>query len=155
MIGTTQAPPTILDRARLFLDLQQHHRRNLSEIAIRKTLTSILGKTRKPPPGTSKFLDRFMADHRDILGWVPPQGGMTAFPWLVNGRQLNQESARPFCQRRHEHGILTRSRRLLGCPSHFRCFAAAGRQSPQGTRPLRKHCKELAGQAGHSMTVAA
>jgi aspartate/methionine/tyrosine aminotransferase len=63
-----------------------------------------------------------MADHRDALGWIPPQGGMTAFPWLVSG-----ESDRRFCQAATEHGILLAPGDCFDVPSHFRLgFAAAG-----------------------------
>jgi aspartate/methionine/tyrosine aminotransferase len=51
----------------------------LSEIAIRKR-DVVIGKTQEVASRNLKLLDRFMADHRDILGWIPPQGGMTAFP---------------------------------------------------------------------------
>ena len=63
-----------------------------------------------------------MADHRDVLGWIPPQGGMTAFPWLLSG-----ENARPFCQAAAERGILLAPGDCFDAPSHFRLgFAAAG-----------------------------
>ena len=56
------------------------------------------------------------------LGWIPPKGGMTAFPWLVSG-----ENARPFCQAATEHGILLAPGDCFDVPSHFRLgFAAAG-----------------------------
>src|SRR6476659_1023919 len=64
----------------------------LSEIAIRKRET-VLGKTQAAATRNLGLLERFMADHRDVLGWIPPQGGMTAFPWLVSG-----EKERPFCK---------------------------------------------------------
>ncbi|HEU5452044.1 MAG TPA: aminotransferase class I/II-fold pyridoxal phosphate-dependent enzyme, partial [Terriglobales bacterium] len=72
----------------------------LSEIAIRKR-DVVLGKTQQVATRNLKLLDRFMVEHRDVLGWIPPQGGMTAFPWLVSG-----ENARPFCQAAAERGIL-------------------------------------------------
>jgi aspartate/methionine/tyrosine aminotransferase len=63
-----------------------------------------------------------MADRRDVLGWIPPQGGMTAFPWLVSG-----ENARGFCQGAAERGILLAPGDCFDAPSHFRLgFAAAG-----------------------------
>jgi aspartate/methionine/tyrosine aminotransferase len=63
-----------------------------------------------------------MAEHRDVLGWIPPQGGMTAFPWLVSG-----EKDRPFCQTATEHGILLAPGDCFDAPSHFRLgFAAVG-----------------------------
>jgi aspartate/methionine/tyrosine aminotransferase len=93
----------------------------LSEIAIRKR-DIVLGKTQEAATRNLKLLERFMAEHRDVLGWIPPQGGMTAFPWLLNG-----ENARAFCQAATEHGILLAPGDCFDAPSHFRLgFAAAG-----------------------------
>jgi len=98
----------------------------LSEIAIRKREV-VLGKTQETATRNLKLLDRFMADHRDVLGWIPPQGGMTAFPWLLSG-----ENARPFCQAAAEHGILLAPGDCFDVPSHFRLgFAAAGNDFPR------------------------
>ena len=96
----------------------------LSEIAIRKR-DVVLGKTQEVATRNLNLLERFMADHRDVLGWIPPQGGMTAFPWLLSG-ELNLENARPFCQAAIEHGILLAPGDCFDAPSHFRLgFAAA------------------------------
>ena len=93
----------------------------LSEVAIRKR-DVVLGKTQDVASRNLKLLERFMADHRDVLGWIPPQGGMTAFPWLVSG-----ENERPFCEAATEHGILLAPGDCFDTPSHFRLgFAAAG-----------------------------
>jgi aspartate/methionine/tyrosine aminotransferase len=98
----------------------------LSEIAIRKR-DAVLGKAQEVATRNLKLLERFMADHRDVLGWIPPQGGMTAFPWLLSGEQPNQENARPFCQAAAEQGILLAPGDCFDAPSHFRLgFAAAG-----------------------------
>jgi aspartate/methionine/tyrosine aminotransferase len=93
----------------------------LSEIAIRKR-NVVLGKTQEVATRNLKLLERFMADHRDVLGWIPPAGGMTAFPWLVSG-----ENARPFCRAAAERGVLLAPGDCFDAPSHFRLgFAAAG-----------------------------
>jgi aspartate/methionine/tyrosine aminotransferase len=93
----------------------------LSEIAIRKR-DVVLGKTQEAATRNLKLLERFMADHRDVLGWIPPQGGMTAFPWLVS-----RDNSRPFCQAATERGILLAPGDCFDSPSHFRVgFAAAG-----------------------------
>jgi aspartate/methionine/tyrosine aminotransferase len=93
----------------------------LSEIAIRKR-EIVLGKAQGAATRNLKILDRFMADHRDALVWIPPQGGMTAFPWLVSG-----ENDRRFCQAATERGILLAPGDCFDAPSHFRLgFAAAG-----------------------------
>jgi aspartate/methionine/tyrosine aminotransferase len=93
----------------------------LSEIAIRKR-DVVLGKAQEAATRNLKLLDRFMAEHRDVLGWIPPQGGMTAFPWLLSG-----ENAHAFCQAATERGILLAPGDCFDVPSHFRLgFAAAG-----------------------------
>jgi aspartate/methionine/tyrosine aminotransferase len=93
----------------------------LSEIAVRKR-KAVLGKAQEAATRNLKLLAHFMAEHRDVLGWIPPQGGMTAFPWLVSG-----ENARPFCQAAAERGILLAPGDCFDTPSHFRMgFAAAG-----------------------------
>jgi aspartate/methionine/tyrosine aminotransferase len=93
----------------------------LSEIAIRRR-DVVLGKTQEVATRNLKLLERFMVNHRDVLGWIPPQGGMTAFPWLVSG-----ENDRPFCQGATECGILLAPGDCFDIPSHFRLgFATAG-----------------------------
>jgi aspartate/methionine/tyrosine aminotransferase len=93
----------------------------LSEIAIRKR-EAVLGKAQEAATRNLKLLAHFMAEHRDVLGWIPPRGGMTAFPWLLSG-----ENARPFCQAAAERGILLAPGDCFDTPSHFRLgFAAAG-----------------------------
>jgi aspartate/methionine/tyrosine aminotransferase len=92
----------------------------LSEIAIRKR-DVVLGRTQEVATRNLELLERFMAEHHDILGWIPPQGGMTAFPWLVSG-----ENDRPFCQAAAERGILLAPGDCFDTPSYFRLgFAAA------------------------------
>ena len=98
----------------------------LAEIAIRHR-DVILGKTQETATRNLQLLDRFMAEHRDVLGWIRPQGGMTAFPWLVSG-----EDARPFCQAAADRGILLAPGDCFEAPSHFRLgFAAAGAEFPK------------------------
>jgi aspartate/methionine/tyrosine aminotransferase len=93
----------------------------LSEIAIRKR-DVVLGKTQEAASRNLKLLERFMAERGNVLGWIPPQGGMTAFPWLVHG-----ENARRFCQAATARGILLAPGDCFDTPSHFRVgFAAAG-----------------------------
>ena len=97
----------------------------LAEIAMRKR-DVVLGKTQEAATLNLERLDRFMAAHRETLGWIRPQGGMTAFPWLVSG-----ENARPFCQAAAEQGILLAPGDCFDAPSHFRLgFAATGHEFP-------------------------
>ncbi|MBV9626217.1 MAG: aminotransferase class I/II-fold pyridoxal phosphate-dependent enzyme [Acidobacteria bacterium] len=93
----------------------------LSEIAVRKR-DVVLGRTQEIASRNLKLLASFMAEHGDALGWIPPNGGMTAFPWL-----LSEEKDRPFCQAATERGILFAPGDCFDAPSHFRLgFAASG-----------------------------
>jgi aspartate/methionine/tyrosine aminotransferase len=97
----------------------------LAEIAMRRR-DAVLSKTHETATQNLQHLDRFMAEHRETLGWIRPQGGMTAFPWLVSG-----ENARPFCQAAAEQGILLAPGDCFDVPSHFRLgFAATGNEFP-------------------------
>jgi aspartate/methionine/tyrosine aminotransferase len=103
----------------------------LSEIAIRRR-DVVLGRTQEIASRNFKLLDAFMADHHEVLGWIPPEGGMTAFPWLMSG-----ESARPFCQAAAERGILLAPGDCFDDPSHFRLgFAAAGERFSEALNRL-------------------
>jgi aspartate/methionine/tyrosine aminotransferase len=92
----------------------------LAEIAMRNR-DIVLGKTQEAASTNLRHLEAFMAAHGETLGWIRPQGGMTAFPWLLSG-----EDARPFCQAAVERGILLAPGDCFDVPSHFRLgFAAA------------------------------
>jgi aspartate/methionine/tyrosine aminotransferase len=108
----------------------------LAEIAIRRR-DVILGKTKETATRNLGLLDRFMSEHRDVLAWIRPQGGMTAFPWLVSG-----EDARPFCQAAANHGVLLAPGDCFDVPSHFRLgFAAAGEEFPRALERLAELVK--------------
>src|SRR5215467_11054830 len=93
----------------------------LAEIAMRHR-DIVLGKTQRIASQNLSQLYAFMGEHRDTLGWIPPRGGMTAFPWLLTG-----ENSRAFCQAAAEQGILLAPGDCFDVPSHFRLgFAAAG-----------------------------
>lgn len=98
----------------------------LAEIAIRKH-DAVLAKAQEAATRNLKLVDRFMAEHREVFGWIPPQGGMTAFPWLLNG-----EKDRVFCQAVAERGILLAPGDCFDSPGHFRLgFAASGENFPK------------------------
>lgn len=93
----------------------------LAETAIRRR-DAVVGRAQETASRNLKLLEAFMAEHRDVLDWIPPQGGMTVFPWLVSG-----EDTRPFCQAAAERGILLAPGDCFDVPSHFRLgFAASG-----------------------------
>src|SRR5579859_6604440 len=105
----------------------------LTEVAIRNR-DIILGKAQEAATRNLALLDRFMEEHRDTLGWIRPQGGMTAFPWLVSG-----ENARPFCQAATERGLLFAPGDCFDAPEYFRLgFAAAAEHFPQGLERLEE-----------------
>jgi len=111
----------------------------LAEIAMRNR-DVILGKTQKAATRNLELLDRFMEAHCETLGWIRPQGGMTAFPWLVNG-----EDARPFCQAAAEQGILLAPGDCFDVPSHFRLgFAAVDEQFPRALEKFGDFVKSWA-----------
>jgi aspartate/methionine/tyrosine aminotransferase len=108
----------------------------LAEIAMRKR-DVVLKKTQETATQNLEHLDRFMAEHRETLEWIRPQGGMTAFPWLVSG-----ENARPFCQTAAQQGILLAAGDCFDAPPHFRLgFANAGNKFPQALDRLDKLVK--------------
>ena len=103
----------------------------LAEIAMRHRDT-VLGKTQKTATENLRQLDAFMSEHRETIGWIPPRGGMTAFPWLLSG-----ENSRAFCQAAAERGILLAPGDCFEAPSHFRLgFAAISEKFPDALNRL-------------------
>jgi aspartate/methionine/tyrosine aminotransferase len=93
----------------------------LAEIAMRHR-DIVLGRTQETATRNLRQLAAFMSENRETLGWIPPRGGVTAFPWLVSG-----ENSRAFCQAAAEQGILLAPGDCWDAPSHFRLgFAAVG-----------------------------
>ncbi|HYM76824.1 MAG TPA: aminotransferase class I/II-fold pyridoxal phosphate-dependent enzyme [Candidatus Dormibacteraeota bacterium] len=91
----------------------------LAEIAMRRR-DIVLGKTQEIATQNLRHLAAFMSEHRETIGWIPPRGGLTAFPWLVSG-----ENSRAFCQAAAEQGILLAPGDCWDAPSHFRLGFAA------------------------------
>jgi hypothetical protein len=61
----------------------------------------VLKRTQEVASRNLLLLQKFMKEHEQVLAWVRPRGGLTAFPWLVSG-----ENARPFCQALVGEGVL-------------------------------------------------
>jgi aspartate/methionine/tyrosine aminotransferase len=91
----------------------------LAELAMRHR-DVVLGKTQKVATENLRQLDTFMARQRETIGWVRPQGGMTAFPWLVSG-----EDSREFCKAAAAKGIILAPGDCFDAPAHFRLGFAA------------------------------
>ena len=73
------------------------------------------------------LLDQLFARHQNLLRWVRPPGGMTAFPWLAAGGDT-----REFCRDLARRGVLMVPGDCFGQPEHFRLgFAAAGERFPR------------------------
>jgi hypothetical protein len=47
---------------------------------------AILQRTRSVAAANLSSLTRFMEEMSDMLEWVPPRGGLQAFPWFRDGR---------------------------------------------------------------------
>jgi aspartate/methionine/tyrosine aminotransferase len=108
----------------------------LAEIAMRHR-DIVLGKTQETATQNLRQITSFMSEHREILGWIPPRGGMSAFPWLVSG-----ENSRAFCQAAAEQGILLAPGDCWDAPSHFRLgFAAITDRFPDALDRLGEFVK--------------
>lgn len=105
----------------------------LAELAMRHRDT-VLAKTQATAARNLLLLDTFMRQHRETLGWIPPRGGMTVFPWLLSG-----ENSHAFCQAAAERGILLAPGDCFDAPSHFRLgFAALTDKFPEALDRLGK-----------------
>ncbi len=108
----------------------------LAEIAMRHR-NIVLGKTQETATQNLRQLAAFMSEHRETLGWIPPRGGMTAFPWLASG-----ENSHAFCQAAAEQGILLAPGDCFDAPSHFRLgFAAMTDKFPDALDRLGEFVK--------------
>jgi aspartate/methionine/tyrosine aminotransferase len=98
----------------------------LAELAMRHR-DVVLGRTQKVASENLRQLGSFMTEHQETIGWIPPRGGMTAFPWLTSG-----EDSRAFCQAAAERGILLAPGDCFDAPPHFRLgFAAMTDKFPE------------------------
>ncbi|MGA8202734.1 MAG: aminotransferase class I/II-fold pyridoxal phosphate-dependent enzyme [Candidatus Sulfotelmatobacter sp.] len=103
----------------------------LAEIAMRHR-NIILGRTQETATRNLRQLASFMSEHRETVGWIPPRGGVTAFPWLISG-----ENSRAFCQAAAEQGILLAPGDCWDAPAHFRLgFAAITDRFPDALNRL-------------------
>jgi aspartate/methionine/tyrosine aminotransferase len=108
----------------------------LAELAMRNR-DVVLGRTQKVASENLRQLGSFMSEHQETIGWIPPRGGMTAFPWLVSG-----EDSRAFCRAAAEQGILLAPGDCFDAPSHFRLgFAAITDKFPNALGRLGEFVK--------------
>lgn len=66
------------------------------------------------------LLTKFMHTHREAIGWTPPAGGTTCFPWLRDGRD-----SRPLCEALAQAGVLAAPGDCFEMPTHFRIGVGA------------------------------
>jgi aspartate/methionine/tyrosine aminotransferase len=108
----------------------------LATIAMRNR-EIILSRTRAAARRNLQLLEGFMRQHSDVLGWVRPTGGLTAFPWLLRG-----EDARPFCEALVERGVLLAPGDCFDMPAYFRLgFGATEERFPQGLERFAEFLK--------------
>jgi aspartate/methionine/tyrosine aminotransferase len=69
------------------------------------------------------LLTKFMHEHREVIGWTPPAGGTTCFPWLRDGRD-----ARPLCELLARSGVLVAPGDCFDMPAHMRIGVGALRE---------------------------
>jgi aspartate/methionine/tyrosine aminotransferase len=89
---------------------------------------AIYGRARDVARKNLALLDPVMTEYKDLLHWVRPRGGMTAFPWLAD-----RADARGFCRELVQRGVLLAPGDCFGMPSHFRLgFAASAERFSSG-----------------------
>jgi aspartate/methionine/tyrosine aminotransferase len=94
----------------------------LGEIVIHHR-DQLLARTREVTRFNIKLLDEVMTENKDVVDWVRPQGGMTAFARLVSGA-----NGRAFCQAALERGLLLAPGDCWNVPDHFRIGFGVGRE---------------------------
>ena len=80
----------------------------------------ILERLRSVSQANLSLLTKFMHEHRESLGWTPPAGGTTCFPWMRDGRD-----ARPLCEALARAGVLAAPGDCFEMPAHFRLGVGA------------------------------
>jgi len=102
---------------------------------------TIYGRARRIAQANLALLDQFFAEFADVLSWVRPAGGMTAFPWLADGG-----NGREFCLRMMQCGVMLAPGDCFGMPPHFRLgFAASGEKFATAIDRLAAAFRAVAG----------
>jgi len=76
---------------------------------------AILQRLREVARANLVLLERFMEENRSVLGWAPPAGGTTCFPWLRDG-----SDSRPLCEALAKAGVLVAPGDCFDMPAHMR-----------------------------------
>jgi len=80
----------------------------------------VLARLQSVSQANLALLTRFMHTHRDAIGWTPPAGGTTAFPWLRDGCD-----SRPLCETLAKAGVLVAPGDCFDMPAHMRIGVGA------------------------------
>ncbi len=103
----------------------------IGAIALRRR-EEILGRARSLAAANREKLTAFAAEHAAIFDYVPPDGGMTAFPVMRSGAD-----ARPLCEAAARRGVLLAPGDCFGMPAHFRVgFGSTGERFGEGLARL-------------------
>jgi len=94
----------------------------LGEVAIRHH-DEVLGRTREVTGVNLQLLERVVTESADVLDWVRPMGGMTAWVRLACGGD-----ARRLCEEALQYGLLLAPGDCWGFPDHFRIGFGVGRE---------------------------
>jgi aspartate/methionine/tyrosine aminotransferase len=87
----------------------------------------VLARLRSVSQANLALLAGFMDQHREVIGWTPPAGGTTCFPWLRDGRD-----SRALCERLAKAGVLVAPGDCFDAPAHFRVGVGALREGYAG-----------------------
>jgi len=104
-----------LQNAKAFFTISNAAISEMLGIYVLEQRDTILERTKSIAERNLELLDQFMDDHKEIIGWVRPKGGMSAFPWFVDGRD-----ARAFCETMVQRGVLLVPGDCYRMASHFR-----------------------------------
>ena len=91
------------------------------------------------------LLNWLMDDHRHVIGWVPPRGGMMGFPWL-----LDKSNARGLCQALAREGVLMAPGDCFDAPEHFRVGFGTQASGFQEALEIASRILATAWQAPHA-----
>jgi aspartate/methionine/tyrosine aminotransferase len=94
----------------------------LGEIAIRHH-DQVLGRTREVTGANLRLLECVVTQSADVIDWVRPMGGMTAWVRLACGGD-----ARCLCEEALQYGLLLAPGDCWGFPDHFRVGFGVGRE---------------------------
>ena len=80
-----------------------------------KNRSEILSRAQSVAEQNLSALAQFIGRVSDVLTWAPPEAGVLAFPWFVDGR-----NSRPFCEHLFSKGVLTVPGDCFEMPDHVR-----------------------------------